>query len=370
MADDTANVSKSTVDPEVTSQSATAVVGGGAAGLALAARLSEDPSMSVVVLGAGVNGTKIEYDALEALGATGWNWDTMFAASKKVIHLPVANRSNLRVLTESQVSRIIWSAEKTNKGLLNATGVEFLALDDSIDGSPRKMFLKASNIILSAGALNTPKLLELSGVGDADILRRVGIDVEIDLPGIQLMTSSKLEPLSTASYALKNGSVDVLNLIRSAILVFQPFSALFNASDLARSREILSVKPPNISIKQFDIMKTMIEETDVPQVEFAWNIAADQNNVTSLVFDRLILLKPLSRGFVHVNSTNPLDPPVINPRYATHDKFALAKAVQYTRTLVNTEPLKALVEGPLIPDQNVQTDEDFVNFVDEQSVSE
>ncbi|KAG6885093.1 hypothetical protein C0993_005976, partial [Termitomyces sp. T159_Od127] len=60
-----------------------AVVGGGAAGLALAARLSEDPSISVVVLEAGVNGNKIEYDALEVLGATGWNWNTMFAASKK-----------------------------------------------------------------------------------------------------------------------------------------------------------------------------------------------------------------------------------------------------------------------------------------------
>ncbi|KAG6901754.1 hypothetical protein C0995_008319 [Termitomyces sp. Mi166 len=172
--------------------------------------------------------------------------------------------------------------------------------------------------------------------------------------------------MSTASYKLKNGSIDVLSSIRSAILDFQPFSAFFNSSDLSRSRQILSVKPPQISTRQFNIMEIMIEKTDVPQVEFAWvgrqlwnyiaanitshaqNVATDQDNGTSLAFDRLVLLKPLSRGFV----------------------FALAKAVQYTRTLVDTEPLKGLVEGPLIPDQTVQTEEDFVNFINKQSGSE
>lgn len=62
----------------------------------------------------------------------------------------------------------------------------------------------------------------------------------------------------------------VLNSIRPAILDFQPFSAFFNASDVARSRQILSVKPLDIPTKQFDIMKMMIEEGAVPQVEFAW----------------------------------------------------------------------------------------------------
>ncbi|KAG6901753.1 hypothetical protein C0995_008318 [Termitomyces sp. Mi166 len=264
-----------------------AIVGGGTAGLALATRLSEDPSLSIIVLEAGGNpnitdlrlsqnnlGSSVDWQfvtvpqvdaggrtqdqaqgkvlgggsainagmytrqaldttfnptfhgfsgpiaistqalnisrffpqivvpTLRSLGfnlnfdsnggnhkGPSWNYLTTFPDTStrsyavSGYYRPIANRSNLRVLTESQVSRIIWSVKKTDTGLLNATSVEYLALDSS-DGSLKKMLLNASNVILSAGALNTPKLLELSGLGDADILGRVGIDVKIDLPGV------------------------------------------------------------------------------------------------------------------------------------------------------------------------------------------
>ncbi|KAF8058633.1 hypothetical protein FPV67DRAFT_1455169 [Lyophyllum atratum] len=392
------------------------IVGGGATGLALAVRLSEDPSKSVAVLEAGgtgfgklqspnitdlrlsrnnlgtvedwqfvtvpqataggrvqaqvqgrvlgggsainsgmyLRGNKIEYDALEILGAKGWNWETMFAAVKKAglfqsehffpptppnvralnltfnpkfhgnsgpvalslqalnisrlfpdvvvptlralgfemnfdsnggrhngpswnyldlsdDYLPAANRTNLHVMTNSHVSKIIWSKNKTKDGLLKATGVEYIPLDDP--RGPRLMTLNANNVILSASAMNTPKILELSG----------------------------------------------------------------------ESEQI-----------------------------FAINVAPGEKGTANLVFDRIVLLRPLSRGFVHINSTDPLIPPLIDPKYlsAPHDKFVLAKAVEYTRTLVNTEPLKSLIEGPILPDSTVQTEDDFLEFINTQSQSE
>ncbi|KAJ7038992.1 hypothetical protein C8F04DRAFT_1255561 [Mycena alexandri] len=403
---------------------------------------------SAINSGMYLRGNKEEYDALETLGATGWNWDSMFSAVKKSEHfhppsqtevdalgltdtpafhgfagpisvaiqavnvsrffpefavptlknlghkmntdpnggfhngpswdfltilpdsntrsyavsgyyLPVINRTNLHVMTESQGTKIIW-AEKTQDGLITATGVEYIVFNESGN---------AKNVILSGSALNTPKILELSGVGDPTVLASVGIDLLVNLPGVGANLCN--QPITTASYLLKNGTVDAGNAIRSAIIDVQPFSGYLSAADLQRSEELLQTKPELLSDAQFKIMKEQIE-AGVPQMEFAWNVAADGNNVTTLTFDRLILVKPLSRGTVHINSTDPLVPPVIDPKYlsAPHDKFAFAKAVQYTRTIVNAEPLKSIIVGPVLPDATVQTDDDFVNYVNTKSVSE
>ncbi|KAF8172240.1 hypothetical protein K438DRAFT_1981691 [Mycena galopus ATCC 62051] len=472
------------------------IIGGGATGLALAVRLSEDPTRTVVVLEAGnsgigkqfvtvpqvdvgnrvqaqvqgkvlgggsainsgmyLRGNKEEYDALDTLGAAGWNWDSMFPAVKKSEHfrppsqvevdtfditwddafhgfvgpisvaiqavnvshffrdfavptlknlghgmnfdpnggfhngpswdfltilpdsstrsyavsgyyLPVMNRTNLHIMTESQGSKILWSAAKTD-GLVTATGVEYVFFNES--GIPETRTLNARNVIVSGGTLNTPKILELSGIGDPVVLNFLGIDVVVDLPGVG--TNLCNQPITTASYLLKNGTIDAGNAIRSAIMDFQPFSGYLSDADLRRSRELLETKPDLLSETQFEIMKAQIQ-AGVPQMEFAWNVAADANNVSTLTFDRLILVKSLSRGtVVPHNSTDPLVPPVIDPKYlsAPHDKFAFAKGVQYTRTIVDTEPLKSIVVGPVLPDASVRTDEDFVNYVNTISVSE
>ncbi|KAJ6485382.1 hypothetical protein C8R47DRAFT_537787 [Mycena vitilis] len=492
------------------------IVGGGATGLSLAVRLSEDPTKTVVVLEAGnsgignpnitnlrlnagnfgtandwqfvtvpqvnvgkrtqaqvqgkvlgggsainsgmyLRGNKEEYDALEALGAKGWNWESMFAAVKKSEHfhpptqveidafnmtynpafhgfagpislaiqavnvshffpeyavptlkklgheinldpnggfhngpswdfltalpesstrsyavsgyyLPVMNRTNLHVLTQSQGSRILWSTERTHGGLIAATGVEYISFNES-SGITETRTINARNVVLSGSALNTPKVLELSGVGDPAVLTSLGIDVLVDLPGVGANLCN--QPITTASYLLKNGTVDAGNAIRSAIIDIQPFSGYLSGADMKRSEELLETKPELLSEAQFKVMKEQIK-AGVPQMEFAWNIAADANNVSTLTFDRLILVKPLSRGTVHINSTDPLVAPVIDPKYlsAPHDKFAFAKGVQFTRTIVDTEPLKRIVAGPVVPDATVQTDDDFVNYVITKSVSE
>ncbi|KAK6984881.1 alcohol dehydrogenase, partial [Favolaschia claudopus] len=504
------------------------IVGGGAVGLPLAVRLSEDPTKTVVVLEAGnspnitnlrlnannfgtandwqfltvpqadvgnrvqaqvqgkvlgggsainsgmyLRGNKEEYDALETLGATGWNWDSMFAAAKKSEHfhppspkeastfnltynptshgfsgpisiaiqavnvsnffpdfavptlealghkmnfdpnggfhtgpswdfltalpdsstrsyavsgyyLPVINRTNLHVMTECQGTKIIWSTKENTlaprNDLLTATGVEYIVLDDA--GVAQTRTISARNVILSGSALNTPKILELSGVGDPTILNSLNITTLVDLPGVGANLCN--QPITTASYLLKNGSIDAGNAIRSAIIDIQPFSGYLSAEDLHRSEQLLQTKPDLLSEAQFKVMKKQIKN-GVPQMEFAWartiffspacldsNVATNSNNITTLTFDRLILSKPFSRGTVHINSTDPLIPPVIDPKYlsAPHDKFAFAKGVQYTRKIVDTEPLKSIIAAPLSPDASVQTDEDFVNYVNTVSVSE
>ncbi|KAF7373955.1 alcohol dehydrogenase [Mycena sanguinolenta] len=470
------------------------IVGGGATGLSLAVRLSEDPTKTIVVLEAGnsgignpnitnlrlnannfgtandwqfvtipqvdvgnriqaqvqgkvlgggsainsgmyLRGNKQEYDALESLGATGWNWDSMFAAVKKSEHFHPPTQAEVDTFNmtwepafhgfDGPISiaiqavnvshffpdfavptlknlghemnidpnggfhngpylgfsdyttglkhpliccvRILSPGHQSHESPLTASGVEYISFNET--GIPETRTINAKNVILSGSTLNTPKVLELSGIGDPAILNGLDIDVVVDLPGVGANLCN--QPITTASYLIKNGTVNAGNAIRSAIIDFQPFSGYLSGEDLERSNQLLETKPDLLSEAQFNIMKAQIN-AGVPQMEFAWNIAADANNVSTLTFDRLILVKPLSRGTVHINSTDPLVPPVIDPKYlsAPHDKFAFAKGVQFTRTIVDTEPLKSIIVGPVVPDATVQTDEDFVNYVNTISVSE
>ncbi|KAG6816747.1 hypothetical protein H0H87_003336 [Tephrocybe sp. NHM501043] len=383
-----------------------AIIGGGATGLSLAVRLSEDPSKTVVVLEAGLTGfgnpnitdfrlnrgnfgtandwqfmtvpqadagnrpqaqiqarvlgggsainsgmylrgNMLEYDALETLGAKGWNWDSMFSAVQKSEHfflpsqqetdalgltynpafhgfagpialliqaqnvskffkdyalptlqalgheinfdpnggrhngaswdyliqvldhtrfqdtvaakpvssghcpdfcfdtdLPVAGRTNLVLKTSSHVSKIVWAYKKArSSGMLSATGVEYIALNEAGETTGIHI-VKARNVILSGSALNTPKILEHSGVGDRSVLER-------------LLTQFNFE---------------AGNAIRSAIIDVEPFDKFLSPTDLERSRKLLSdsARPPGLSTRQFNIMKEFIMNTDIPQMEFAW----------------------------------------------------------------------------------------------------
>ncbi|GLB37971.1 putative GMC oxidoreductase [Lyophyllum shimeji] len=306
------------------------IVGGGATGLALAVRLSEDSSKSVVVLEAGgtgfgnvnitnlrlsrsnfgtpedwqfvavpqthggnrvqaqaqgrvlgggsainsgmyTRGNEIEYDALETLGAKGWNWKSMFAAVKKSERFFPPSTPDVQVLNVTfdpafhgiagpvalslqalNISRLFPAVVvptlralgfemnfDSNGGRHNgpswnyltvlpdtstrshAVSGYYLPVASPLDnpGGSKVATLNGANIILSASTLNTPKILELSGVGDPNVLRSIGIDVQIDLQGVGANLCN--QPMSTGtSFLMRNGTVDVGNAIRSAILDF------------------------------------------------------------------------------------------------------------------------------------------------------
>ena len=89
----------------------------------------------------------------------------------------IAKRSNLRVVTDATVEKIV--LEKGADGSVKATGVQFTPKD-----GVRRTVAAATEVILSAGAVKTPQLLELSGIGGADLLTKHGIEVLVDNPSV------------------------------------------------------------------------------------------------------------------------------------------------------------------------------------------
>lgn len=88
---------------------------------------------------------------------------------------------HLQVLTEATVARVLFADRHSAHESLTATGVEFHLGSDTSHGHVARA---KSEVILSAGAIKSPQLLELSGVGKRDVLDRLGVDVKIDLPGV------------------------------------------------------------------------------------------------------------------------------------------------------------------------------------------
>lgn len=93
-----------------------------------------------------------------------------------------ATRSNLVVLTSAQATKLVWAATSSSASLVTGSGVNFVFAD----GSSAAVYtaFATGEVILSAGTIQSPQLLELSGVGDPTIINPLGIDTVVDLPGV------------------------------------------------------------------------------------------------------------------------------------------------------------------------------------------
>ncbi|KAG8778839.1 hypothetical protein FRC12_024783 [Ceratobasidium sp. 428] len=227
--------------------------------------------------------------------------------SENALDWPNAGRANLHVFTNSLVGRIIW---KNTTGNAIATGVEF------INGTSTQV-INTNNVIVSAGTLNTPKVLELSGIGDPAVLQRLSVPVKVNLPSVGKNLQNQLGV--NAQYKLKAGSVTVGSETQAPIIEVEPAQIILSASDLAKSDQLLTNKTGEISQEQFEIMKSFIK-SGVAQTEMNWSLVKNADGSTSLQFYTTDL-HTFSRGQVHANSTDPTVKPTIDPKYLSveHD---------------------------------------------------
>ncbi|KAG9098577.1 hypothetical protein FRC06_006187 [Ceratobasidium sp. 370] len=273
--------------------------------------------------------------------------------SANAYYWPNAGRANLHVFTDSLVSRIVWKNSTSTRNVV-ATGVEF------INGTSTQL-INAKNIIVSAGTLNTPKVLELSGIGDLTILRGLGVAVKVNLPGVGKNLQNQLGV--NAQYKLKTGSVTVGSETQAPIIEVEPAQVILSTSDLVKSDELLANKTGEISQEQFDIMKSFIK-SGVAQTEMNWSLVKNADGSVSIQFYTTDL-HTFSRGQVHANSTDPTVKPTVDPKYLSveHDLWYLSRAVAYTRNITAAEPLASAIEAEVSPGRNIATPEQIESWL-------
>ncbi|KAK1226906.1 hypothetical protein PQX77_010122 [Marasmius sp. AFHP31] len=265
-------------------------------------------------------------------------------------YFPNQNRENLKVFTDSLVSKIIWGEDED--GLAVATGVEYIT-DNGTES------LNAKNIIVSAGALNTPKVLELSGIGDASHLESLGIDVKVNNEGVGTNLQNHIS--SNVVFRLKEGVVKGSET-QAAVIDLVSAQQLLTEEDQAKSAEILSTPSKAISQSQFDASKKLIAD-GLPQIEINWGLQNSSGGRVTLQFTNTVL-HAFSRGFVE-HSTPTRRTLIRSPRSTptTHDLFYLARSILYVRNYTTTEPLASLIESEIAPGADYTTAEDIERWV-------
>ncbi len=258
---------------------------------------------------------------------------------------PVLSRPNLTVITEAMSTRILFEGRR-------AVGVEYL------QGGERKQVKASREVLLSAGALQSPQLLMLSGVGPADHLREHGIEVVLDSPGVG---------------AQLHDHIDVIQVIDAPQL-----KGLFGLALSFVPRAIAGIiewrnKRSGLLTTNFAEAGGFIRSAPseaVPDLQFHFTIAklADHGRQTNFGYGyscHVCLLQPKSRGSVRLASADPMAAPLIDPNFLddADDLRKMVSGFRQMRTILSQPALSSLGGKELAASAQATSDADIEQFI-------
>ena len=255
---------------------------------------------------------------------------------------PAKQRSNLTILTNSQVSKVIFENKK-------AVGVEF------IQQGSKKTIRSNKEVILSAGAIQSPQILQLSGVGPAKLLQELNIPVVHDLPGVGENLQDHLQ-------------FRLIYELNQPISTNIQLSSWFGQLKMGLEWLLFRGGPLSIGINQGGLFTRVMKDSKTPDIQFHMaTLSADMAGGKVHPFSGFTMsvcqLRPESRGYVRIQSADPLSPPKMVANYlATQlDRDTSVAAVNFARKIAQTEPMRSLVTREVKPN-NPQSDEEILEF--------
>jgi choline dehydrogenase len=261
---------------------------------------------------------------------------------------PILHRPNLTVRTGALVQRILFENRQ-------ATGVEVLC-----DGT-KQTISAAREVILSAGSLNSPQVLMLSGVGPRAELQRHGIGQVHDLPGVGQSLQDHFY-VHTAWHS--TGSSSYNRNIRGA------WKYLEGARYLLTNGGYLALGTSQVAA--FVKSRPDVDYADL-QISFRPMTFTYHSN-GSVEVDRepgmgvsVFILRPRTTGAVTLHSANPADAPKLTPNFLTDedDVRAMMSGVRQIREIMSREPIASRVTKEHVPGPHVQTDAQLIDFMAE-----
>ena len=233
--------------------------------------------------------------------------------------LPALERPNLTVLTDAPSTRLLFEGKR-------CIGVEYL------QGGARQSAYAGAEVVVCGGAIESPKLLQLSGIGNPKLLRQHDIQVVADLPGV--------------------GENFHNHVLTGVIQECGP-----------------AVPPPNQNLSEAALFYASSPGWVGPDMQMAFvhvpfDIIVGQghpNSVSMLPG----LVRPLSRGWIRLASADPLAAPLVNPNYLGEraDLERMVDAVKLSRDLFATQAFSGWVKGELRPGGDIRTDAQIAEWV-------
>lgn len=260
---------------------------------------------------------------------------------------PVMHRQNLTVTTGALVTRVLIERD-------HAVGVEYTRGRDLVTAHADR------EVVLAAGSFNSPQMLMLSGIGPADEIKAAGVKPVHDLPGVGRNMSE--HPNSGTMFKARGTDtfVKYLRMDRAAFHALQwlltksgPFAFTGAGSYVyARSR-------PELARPDLQILYVSITVDTKPW--FPGITPPPVHRYTA----RGGLLHPQSRGWLKLRSANPADPPRVffNMFAEKADVDAMIQLFHVARDINSRSPLADIIDGELIPGENVQTNAELEEFL-------
>ncbi|ERL46156.1 hypothetical protein RS24_01149 [Candidatus Micropelagos thuwalensis] len=247
---------------------------------------------------------------------------------------PIRHRKNLTIITNANVEKITFDGKK-------ATGVIFRENKKS-GHSP--LHAKAHReVILSAGSINTPKLLQISGIGPPDLLKSFGIDIVHPLQGVGQNLQDHLQIRTV--FKLKNAKT--LN---------DTYKSLFGKIGMGLEYLFNRSGPISMAPSQLGVFAKSDPSLDDPNLQYhiqplSLDAFGEPLHTFSAITASVCNLQPDSRGTVTIRSPHADDNPVIKPNYLSSptDKDIAAKSITLTRNIFATEAMRKYEPTEFLP---------------------
>jgi choline dehydrogenase len=256
---------------------------------------------------------------------------------------PARRRPNLEVRTQAHATRVLADGRR-------ASGVAYRrnGRDEQVAAS--------REVILAAGALQSPQLLELSGIGQPEVLQRFGIPVVHALPGVGENLQDHLQ-------------ARVIFRCTEPVTTNDALRTWHGKLRMGLEYVLRRGGPMAVGINQGGLFARALPSATRPDVQFHFaTLSSDMAGSPVHTFSGFTMsvcqLRPRSRGHVHLKSADPLAAPAMQPNYLAHeeDRATLLAGIRLARTLAATPPLAGFVAGEYLPGEGAQTDDALLEF--------
>ncbi|MCP9483872.1 GMC family oxidoreductase N-terminal domain-containing protein [Shimia sp. CNT1-13L.2] len=259
---------------------------------------------------------------------------------------PAKKRPNLQVITHAHTEKLIFDINDARR----VVGVRY-----SKNGQTHEVRLNpGGEVVLSAGAIGSPQILELSGIGRGDVLQNAGVAVRHELPGVGENLQDHLQ-----IRLVYEVNAQTLN---DAINRFIP------RMGIGLNYVLFRKGPMSLGASQVCVFAKSMQGLETPDIQFHFQpLSADKPGIEmhpfSGITSSVCQLRPESRGHIHISSPKASDYPKIVPNYlsATADQLCAVRAVKFARAMTKTQALSPFIVREHVPDGNPQTDEELLD---------
>jgi choline dehydrogenase-like flavoprotein len=257
---------------------------------------------------------------------------------------PARRRGNLGVVSQALTTRILFDGRR-------AVGVEYRK-----DGATHTARATAE-VILSSGAFNSPQLLQLSGVGPADLLQQHGIKVIADMKGVGADLQDHYQARVNYRSKTRNTINDMMGSLTGRV------AAGLRYALLRKGFLTIGAGYAGAFAKTDPMMAT-------PDVQFHFILFSADSVGQKLhswpgFLASVCQLRPESRGFVRIKSADPAQAPAIQPRYLTAraDRDTMVAGMKLLRRVMSQPAMMRYIDEELAFGQKMRSDDDYLDYV-------